>query len=152
MNGEQNDNAPSAYNRICSECMDQTLKTYIASVAVIMLSFAGSLIGPLFAYLQDGSLVTLYEVRIPFLEEHPRTEFIMNITWQNLFSVIVGIPGLFIVEGIIALITNAIIVSSKLTVNEFEDLSDELESCKITRDRCGCRLVNIFRQIIYMDE
>lgn len=117
-----------------------------------MLSFAGSLIGPLFAYLQDGSLVTLYEVRIPFLEEHPRTEFIMNITWQNLFSVIVGIPGLFIVEGIIALITNAIIVSSKLTVNEFEDLSDELESCKITRDRCGCRLVNIFRQIIYMDE
>lgn len=33
----RDDSRTTAYNRICSECMDNTLKTFIITVTVIML-------------------------------------------------------------------------------------------------------------------
>lgn len=148
---EDNDNGPTAYNRICSDCMDDTLFIYITSVVVIVLSFNGAIIGPVLAYIQDGSLVTLYEVRIPYFEDNPRNEFVVNIIWQNLFSVFLGVPGLFMLEGTVAIVTNAIVVSSKLTANEYDELSNELESGQIMGNQCERRLLKIFKQIIYMD-
>lgn len=71
------DRRPNAYNRICNECMDNTLKSYAITISVIILSFVGALIGPVHTYLRDGALVTLYDVRVPFLHEDPLTEFIL---------------------------------------------------------------------------
>lgn len=136
------DKHPAAYNRICSECMDHTLKTFIKTITVVMLSFGIALIGPVYTYLQDGSTVTLYEVRIPFLLNHPEKEFIVNFIWQAYISTI-GVAGLFIVEGLLAIVNNTITVTSKLTVQEFYELSDQMEAGTINGKESGRRLTKI---------
>lgn len=147
----RNDHRSSAYNRKCDECMDQTLKSYIIELTVMILSFIGALIGPIYTYLQDGTLVTLYEVRIPFLMEHPRTEFVINMIWQAYISVL-GIFALFGIEGCIAIVNNAITVSSNLTLNELKTLSDRLEMNEIRNKHLAKSLKTILLQISFMDE
>lgn len=48
------DKKPIKYNRICSDSMDKTLRMYILTMVVVMLSFGGVVIGPFNAYRQDG--------------------------------------------------------------------------------------------------
>lgn len=147
----RNDHRSNDYNLICSECMDQTLKTFIITMIVAILSFGGALIGPVHSYLQDGTLVTLYELRIPFLSEHPRSEYIVNMSWQGGISAL-GVIALFPLEGMLAIVNNAITVSSKLTLNEFATISNDLEMGEIARELSAQKLKTLFKQIIYMDK
>lgn len=68
--------------------LDNTLKSYIITIKVIILLFSRVLTN-----FQDGTFVTLNEVRIPFLQEDPKTEFIINIIQQVYISSI-GISAL----------------------------------------------------------
>lgn len=144
----RNDGRQTEYNRICSKCMDDTVRSYVITIVVLNLSFIYALIGPVQTYLRDGTIVTLFEVRVPFLYEYPQEEFIFNIIWQSTISVI-GLIGLFGVEGMITLVNNTISVSSKLVVFELERLSDRMEVGEISERKSGQTMSNIIKKIIH---
>lgn len=146
----RNERQLTAYNRICSECITDSLKTYVLTLVVLILSFIGALIGPAYSYIQDGSLYTLYELRLPYFNQYPNTEFGINFTWQSLISVL-GISALFCIELFMTMVNNAITVSSKLTVMELAEISDQLENGQITQEQCSQGLKKIFMKIDYMN-
>lgn len=147
----RDDSQPTAYNRICSDSLERMLKLYVLKMSMIMLSFVAALIGPVYAYFDDGSLVTLYQIRIPFLHENPQQELMANFIWQGLISGLGGI-GLIVIEGKIALIDATIAVSSKLSKLDLDELSDKLEVDEIWRQRSsGRQLTKIFMKIVHMD-
>lgn len=147
----RDDHQPTAYNSICSKTIDQSLKTFVIKTSVIILSFVGAVLGPFLRFISDGFLYTLYELRIPYYNQYPYTEFVINVIWQIIISVI-GTVGLFILEGGFTLINDTITVSSKISLLEFTQLSNLLEN-KQQKDRNVRRqLVKNYMNILYMDE
>lgn len=122
-------------------------------MTVIMLSFVGAVIGPFYSFVHNGTLVTLYSVKLPYFNQDPYTEFIINVVWQFLISLIGGV-ALFLMEGSIMLLNDTITVSSKLCYYELNELSDYLkENCKsVSETKCCRELKTVFMKIAYFDE
>lgn len=148
------DHQPSVYNSICSKCIDQSLRAYVIRVMVILLSFVGAVLGPFLSFIHDGSLVTLYELRIPYCDQDPYMEYVINLIWQFMISAI-GLIGLLINEGAFSLINDTLTVSSKITSYEFSQLSNVLETQNKDQEHHGKsrrQLIKNFMNILYMNE
>lgn len=146
----RDDNTPSKYNRICSECMDKTLKSFATNIILIVLSFSIAVVGPVRSYLDDGTLVTLFEFRMPFLTQNPDIEFIANLTWQGILSLL-ALPAFFALEGCKAVVNNAIDVSSKRSALEFDEISNKLETNGLSKNEASLLIKRAFLKIIAMD-
>lgn len=149
----RNDGEPTDYNRICDENINQSIMGFIIRMTVIMLSFVGAVIGPFHSFVYDGTLFTLYSLKLPYFNRDPYTEFIINVVWQFLTS-LVACVGVFVVEGSIMILNDAITVSSKLCCLELNELSEYLEvnygpNAEI---ESSYRLKKIFMKIAYSDE
>lgn len=145
------DRQPTAYNRICNECIEQSLKNYIIIMFMEMLSFVGAFLGPFYAFIQNGSRATLYSVRLPFLHDNPNTEYIINVCWETFIS-LMGIVALFGMELMFVFINDTITVSSKLCESELNELSDQLESKRATYKESSQKLRIILMRTKFMDE
>lgn len=147
----RDDRQPTPYNRICNECLDQSIKNYIMIMSIEILSFIGAVLGPFYAFIQNGSRATMYSVRLPFLQDNPSTEFIINVCWEMFISSM-GIVALFGMEMMFLLMNETITVSSKLCELELDELSDQLESNRATKKQSTQKLRMILMKIKFMDE
>lgn len=147
----RDDKQPSDYNRICYESLKYSIKEYVLSLTLVTLSLICACIGPTYAFLQDGTFVTLYELRIPFLENDPTTEFILNLAWQGLISLMAAL-AIGLIESGLALINNTIDVSSHLNVLSFAKLSERLESDDISIQEYQWELKQIYLNILHWDK
>lgn len=151
----RNDGQPTEYNRICNETINETIVGYIIKMMVIMMSFVVAVTGPFYSFVQDGKLETLYSLKLPYFNRNPYMEFIINVIWQFLITLIGGC-ALFCMEGTIMLLNNAIIVSSKLCHLELIELSKYLEEFHENENRRDTkfrlRLTMVYMKILYMDE
>lgn len=142
----RNDGKPTVYNRICDENINRTIASYVVKMLLIMLSFVGAIIGPYYDFVHNGTLATLYCLKLPYFNEDPYTEFIINVAWQLLTSFF-GVIGLFLIEGIITLVDDTIKVSAKLYRHELNELSEQQE----TEVEIRRRLKMIFMKMLYID-
>ncbi|XP_031635731.1 uncharacterized protein LOC116348758 [Contarinia nasturtii] len=142
---------PTNNNRICEESINYSIKAYAIKMTVILISFVGATIGPFYRYMDDGTLVTLYSLKLPYLHNDLHTEFIVNAIWQLMITIIGGI-GLFLIEGVLTLIDDTVNVSSYLCQLEFEELSNCLKNESITIHKSREKLKNIYMKIAYNDE
>lgn len=147
----RDDARPTAYNRICLECLNAMVKSYIIKTTMLMMSFVPALSAIVLAYFRDGLLVTLYEVRIPFLQDDPQTEYIINMSWQGFVS-INGIPAVLLLESFPAIVNSTITTTSKLTVQKLNELSDDLETESIGMKEVNQKMRNIIMQVLYMEK
>lgn len=147
----RNDTEQTSYNRICWKGLNDTAKQYFICTTVILLTLFGSTVGPLYTYSKTGKITTLYELRIPFLENDPEMEFYFGFAWQGLVSCF-GLLGLSLIESGMAVVNNSITVSSKLNVLSLHELSERLEANDITGRESLQKLKLIFKDIIYWDE
>lgn len=147
----RNDKQPTAHNRICWDGLYNSAKQYFLCTSFILLTLVGAAIGPIYTYSHGGKIVTLYELRIPFLGNDPNTEFFVSLAWQGLNSCF-GILGIALIESGMSLINNTITVSSMLNSLSLHELSGQLESSNITKRKSQQSLKSIFMQIIYWDE
>lgn len=143
----RNDGQPTEYNRICDETVTKSIASYIVKMSVITISFIVASIGPFYSYVHDGTLATLYSLKLPYFNQDPYTEFLINVVWQFLITLIGGI-ALFLMEGAVTLINDTITVSSTLCCRELEELSDQ----QATENEQRRKLKMIFMKIIYMDK
>lgn len=146
----RDDRRPTDYNRICSESLDQSLKGYIITISLVILSFVGALLGPFCAYIQNGRMVTLYSVRLPFLQHHPNTELTINVSWETFMS-LMGVVALFGMEVMFALVNDTITVSSQLCELELNELSEMLER-QGPNEKSHQKLRFILMKTQFMDE
>lgn len=147
----RDDKEPSDYNRICYESLKYSIKEYALSLTLVTLSLIAACIGPTYTFFQDGTFVTLYELRIPFLENDPITEFIISVLWQGTISVMAAL-AVGLIESGMALINNTINVSSELNVLSFSKLSKRLKSNDITNQELQWQLKQIYLNILHWDK
>lgn len=142
---------PTAYNRICSDCLNDSIKQYALTISLVVLSAWIALIGPTYAYMTDGTIVTMYNMRIPFFDKHPNAEFIANLIWETSISAI-GFIALCLIECGHSAVNNTVTVSSKLNILAINNLSNEMEMQEISREQSHQKLKFIFINIMYWDE
>lgn len=92
----------------------------------MILASVGAVLGPFYDFVNNGKFATLYNLKLPYFNQEPSMEFVINIVWETLISSL-GVIGLFELEVVIALINDTITVSSKLSELELSDFSKLIE-------------------------
>lgn len=145
------DRQDTPYNRICSENISESLKNLIVTLTIMILSFIIAYLGPLLSYVQDGTIVTFYELRLPYLYQYPNVEYIINTIWQSSINIL-AVFSFFLAELMQTLINDSISVTSKLSRLELDQLSNQLEEKDRNEATIGRKLTSIFMKMAYMDE
>lgn len=144
----RDDPSPTIYNRICSECIDESVKTVIIILTCEGLSFVLANIGEFYSMIQ-GKKITLLSVRIPYINESPNVEFIINYCWETIGS-IDGFFSFIAIEIAFMLINDTITVSSRLCELDLDEISQQLETHQRT---VACRnLKMVLRRTRFIDE
>lgn len=147
----RNDDEPTAYNQICSQSIQQAIKNYVITLILVILSALGAVPGPFYSYIHDGIYVTLFNLKLPYFNRFPSTEFLINITWET-FNALIGIGIVFLMEFMIALCNDTISVSSQLTELSINELSDLLKQKKASKTKQILQLKKILMKVAHMDE
>lgn len=145
----RHDSTPTAYNRVCSTCLSESLNIFIKSLIMQLSSFCIAMSGPVLGLLQ-GSRVTLFSVRLPILNQYPDIEYITNMAWE----ILNGILGLFCflcMEAKFNIVNDAVNVSSDLSVCDLNNLSTDIETNRGTEELWANKLKIIFMRTLRID-
>lgn len=121
----RDDPEPTIYNRICSKCIDESIKTVIIILACEGLSFVIANVSESYSMIQ-GKKITLLNVRIPYVNKNPDIEFMINFCWETIGS-IDGFCSFVAIEIGFMLVNDTIIVSSRLCEADLAEISEQLE-------------------------
>lgn len=147
----QDDPQPSAYNRICSDSIDKSIKIFIQIITSELLSLVIAWIGPVYSYVRYGTMSTFFCVRIPFLNENPDLEFMISFSWELLMGGL-AFMAFMVSDVIFVIIIDAINVSSQLIELRLTELSENLEKKHGTEQQSRQQLRIIIMQTEYLDE
>lgn len=147
----RDDNVPSDYNRICSECLTEWVGKYLKIVTLQSLSFVIASIGPSYSFMHYGKKATLFSVRLPYLNRMPDLEFFTVIFWECSGGLI-GFMAFFAIEVLISLLNNTIDVTSRLCVLELTEISDHLEMRNRTKAFINRKLTLIMMKTRFIDQ
>lgn len=121
----RDDAEPTIYNQICSNCIDQSIKSVIIIISLECLSFILANIGVFYSMLQ-GDKITLLNVRIPYLNQYPDIEHLINICWEAIGAAD-GFCSFIAIETAFMLVNDTITVSSRLCEADLIEISNQLE-------------------------
>lgn len=147
----RDDDEPTPYNKICRDCVDESILNFVLKMSVYVMCFIGICIGPIYNLFIDETDATLYYIRIPFSSEDQNGAHFINTAWQT-FICLFGFWGVLIMESMISLANNGIIMSAKLNAFELNHLTDEMESGQTTDNQTRQKLKDIFTKIEYINE
>lgn len=124
---QDNDFEDTEYNRVCSNQMDVTMKSFLVKMTLMTLSAFVAGFGPIRAYVLYGIRTTTLEVRIPFTEPKSNAEFLGNLLLQFivLFHGILGYVG---AEVWMSLVENIVSISPALFKLEMKRLCEEYKT------------------------
>lgn len=139
----RNDHRNTAYNRICSEQMDVSIKKCILKAILMTFGASGSAFSSCYSSFALGVKTTTVEFKFPFVAEKSATEFYINLVMQT----IILFHGAFIYVGIeigMEIFENFTAVSTKLIQNELIQIDDKNER----RELSETQLRFLFRNIL----
>lgn len=67
-------------------------KNYLIRIGLIILSFVVVQLALIYRYINDGTIETITQLRIPFTEENSKAELMGNILLQSIIG-FHGFPG-----------------------------------------------------------
>lgn len=138
-------------NRICSDHMDSTMKSYLVKITIIAFSYAVSTIGPMSAFILHGIYTTALELRIPFTEPKGNAEFAVNFFIQSLLA-IHGFISYAGIELVLSLLENAVTITPRLIVNDLVQTIQSYEKSLISKGQLHLQIGNIVNQSIDADK
>lgn len=141
----------TAYNRICSDHMDKTMKKFIVKEISICSSFAAASLRPLNEYLVYGIRTTPIELHFPFTEPKSNAEFIGNF----LLLVVLSVHGFLVYIGLecfLSLLENAVTITPRLIKSDLMHMTQLYEKKSITEKELQMKIVNITKQCIDADK
>lgn len=143
----RDDYEPTVYNRICSECIDESVVTVMIILACEGLSFVFANAGECYSMLQ-GKRITLLSVRIPYVNKYPDVEFMINFCWETIGS-LDGLFSFVAIEIAFMLVNDTLKVSSRLCEADLNDISEQLERHDVST---ACRnLKTVLRRTNFID-
>lgn len=115
----------SAYNRVCSDYLNESIWSYVKIFTLQTISLSIAMIAPAYGLLH-GERVTLFGVRLPFINKNPELEYMINLCWETANGTL-GLIAFWSIEIMFVLVNNTIGVSSALCEVELNQLADDIE-------------------------
>lgn len=138
------------YNRICSEHMDKTMRSFIIKIIIILIAIEICLSGPLNSYMIHGIKTTALELRVPFTEARSDEEWLVNF----ILMIALGVHGLnqyLGIEVIMTLFGNIVTLTPKLAKHELQQLADDWKTKSISKIQLNLRFRNVIQQSFDID-
>lgn len=145
----RDDSNDSRYNRVCSEFLNESIKSYVRIFLLQTCSLSIAMIAPLYGVLH-GERVTLFSVKLPYLHQNPELEYMMNMCWETANGIL-GLIAFWSIEIMFVLVNNTIAVSPALFQVQLEQLANEIENKHGNEKYWTQSLNRIFMRIIYID-
>lgn len=136
---------------ICSQNITRTWKLYVIDLIILYLSTSCALIGPTYVYIKYNQRTTLFQLRLPYVEEESMMEFIINGILQAIagFYVIIGDLGM---EGVIVLFINSLNLTTQLSKAQYTEFSMKLRTNELSTMEMRARLLQMFKQSQVIDK
>lgn len=139
------------YNRICSEQMDSTVKSYIIKMGAIWISFVVCIINPTYVYFAHGIKATTPELHWPFCEPESNAEFTANLLLQVAVAVH-AIMMYFHSEVFLSLFANVVTIVPRLTKLDLTYAIQLWKSKSISKLELYERFRNVTLQSLDLDK
>lgn len=128
--------------------LDESIKTVIIILACEGLSFVIANIGVFYSMFQ-GKKITLLNMRLPYFNQNPDIEFMINACWETIGS-IDGLFSFVAIEIGFMLVNDTINVTSRLCEVDLDGISEQLEKQNWT---AACRnLKMVLRRTTFIDK
>lgn len=146
-----NDHEDPEYNKLCSDHIDSTIRTYFTKILTMFASFIYALIFILYLYFRHGIRSTTTELKFPFIAEDSDAEFIANLIYQYVIAVI-GFLGFIGLEAMMSLFNDTASISPKLAEYEFGRLDKMVENGRLSEPRIQFALIRIIKRALDTDK
>lgn len=136
-----NSREPTAYNRICSENMDKTMRNFIKKILLVLSGGIAAVSSALFASFFMGNKTTTFELKCPFVDDE-NLDFILNSILQSIALFI----GCFFYAGIeiaMTIFESFASAAPRLIYNEFAQLIEMYEQKRLTESQFRAAFKNV---------
>lgn len=145
----RDDSNDSLYNRVCSEYLNESIKSYVKIFLLQTFSLSIAMIAPLYSILH-GERVTLFSVKLPYLNQNPDLEYMVNMCWETANGTL-GLIAFWSIEIMFVLVNNTIAVSPALFKVELDQLANEIENQHGLKKYWTQTLNRILMRMSYID-
>lgn len=146
----RNDSDDSAYNCVCSDCLDESIINFIKILTLQIGASCIAMIGPTYG-LFNGLKVTMISVRLPYFNRNPELEYIILLCWDA-FNAIPCLFYVVVIDTVFNIVNGTIRVSSELCALHLNDLSNDMVNGVGGRKQWHEMLKTILMQTKYIDE
>lgn len=145
-----NDHEKTAYNSICSNEMDRTIKSLLIEVILMSIGGVSAYSGAVYSSFVLGVKTTTTETKIPFVNENSTSEYYLNLLLQST----IFCHALFIYFGIeimMLIFENVAAISPKLIQYELERLREMNQDKQLSKAQLRLTFKNIIVQSLDFD-
>lgn len=142
----ENNNKRSTYNVICIRNIEKLRRKYLKTVMSIILSMTIAHFSSVYLYFKDGRIVTITDLKIPYIDEGSDLEVQLNVFFQICYAWYMFLANIGI-EGTSILISDGISLSSELIEMRLNNLTNMTESKQQMAYQEKTELLIILQQI-----
>lgn len=103
------------------------------------------MVGPMYVYIKYNQRTTLFQLRLPYVDEESMMEFTLNGIMQAIAGFI-AIIGNFGIEGNNMLFINSLNITSQISKTQYTDFSGKLRMNRMSNVEMRIRLIQMFKQ------
>lgn len=147
----RDNNDQNEYNRICSEQIDATMRSFIFRMGLLSISGLCATGGPMYAYISEGIRTSTVEVKIPYFEENSDVEYSLNMIFQSILLA----HGFFIyitIETTMSLIKDFVKVTPNLINYRIKESIEVYGEKKISKLQLRYIFKDITKQLVDYEE
>lgn len=122
----------SQFNRICSEHVDGTVRSFFIKMGMLYFFLLASQSGPLYEYIKYGTRTTLTELKVPYQAEKSDNEYMGNVVLQGIIGSFGGLAYVAI-EVAMTLADDVASILPKIVKYELEKFRDMLKNVKLSK-------------------
>lgn len=136
---------PTAYNNVCERYIKILLRNVSVIVALMILSHAMLIFGPLYAYYFQSIRLTPIATNLPYFEKDSDIEFGINLSIQAVMALL-ALAGSMSIEVVACLILNVVTIIPDLIQVNLIELADDVFTNGLNLNTIA-RLRNVLIQI-----
>lgn len=141
----------TTFNRICSEHIDETVRSFFLKMGILYFFLLTSQSGPVYEYIKYGTRTTLTELKFPFVAEKSDNEFTGNVILQGAVGAFGGLAYVAI-EIAMTLCDDVASILPKLVKYELEKFHDMFKNAKLTKAKKDSTFKVIVKHTLVADK
>lgn len=139
------------YDKICSEHIDSSIRSYFIKMTILCLSFTFAIMGPAYMYFTKGIIATTTELQIPFFVENSGGTLVANLSLQFM-AAFHGIIAYIGFETMMSIFSDAVTIAPKIIKYKLTHLDSETSKKTPSEARINFMVNDIAKQSLEADE